>query len=213
MGGIETVVFDIGNVLIRWDPCNLYRKLGFSDATTAAILAETRLLEINHRVLDAGGPIRATLDDLAVKFPQHAAFINAFDTRWVEMLGGPIESSLATKAKLRRNGVPVHAISNFHRQNFDLARTLMPALNHFDEAIISGDIGMVKPDDEIFQVLIQRRRLQVARTVFVDDNAGNIDTARRLGFATIHFREGKTDLEAELVQLGLPPTALSVNGA
>lgn len=212
MSAIDAVVFDVGNVLIRWDPRNLYRKMGYADATTAAILAETRLLEINHRVLDAGGPIRTTLNDLATRFPQHATFIDAFDTRWAEMLGGPIDSSFATKAKLRRSGVPVHAISNFHRQNFDVARSLMPALNDFDEAIISGDIGMVKPDDEIFELLIQRRRLQVTRTVFIDDNVDNISTARRLGFATIHFQEGTTDLEAELLRLGLPSPILSTDG-
>lgn len=209
MSTIDTVVFDVGNVLIRWDPRNLYRKMGYADATTAAVLKETRLLEINHRVLDAGGPIRATLSALAAKFPQHAAFIDAFDTRWVEILGGPIDASFATKAKLRRNGVPVHAISNFHRQNFDLVRSLMPALDEFDELILSGDIGMVKPDAEIFELLIQRRKLDAARAVFIDDNAENIETARRLGFATIHFADGSTNLDAELLRLGLPPAALN----
>ena len=208
MSRIDCVVFDIGNVLIRWDPRNLYRKLGYADAATAVILRETRLLEINHRVLDAGGPIRATLEELTGRFPQHAGFIDAFDRRWAEMLGGPIEQSFAAKAKLRRNGIPVHAISNFHRQNFDLARGLYPALDDFDEMVISGDLGLVKPDAEIFELLITRRKLDVARTVFIDDNGDNIETARRLGFAVIRFEDRATDLEAELLRLGLPAAAL-----
>lgn len=209
MSTIDTVVFDIGNVLIRWDPCNLYRRMGYADAATAAILAETRLLEINHRVLDAGGPIRTTLDALASRFPQHAAFLDAFDTRWAEMLGSPIEASFATKARLRRSGVPVHAISNFHRQNFDVAQALFPALGEFDELILSGDVGLVKPDADIFELLVQRRKLDPARTVFIDDSAQNIATARQLGFATIHFTDGRTDLEGELLRLGLPSGALN----
>ena len=129
---INCVIFDIGNVLIRWDPRNLYRRMGYADVTTASILADIGLLEINHRVLDAGGPFGATLDRLATRFPQHAKFIHAFDTRWVEMLGGAIDTSMAVMRALKRIGLPVYAISNYNRQKFDIARNLFPLLNEFD---------------------------------------------------------------------------------
>jgi hypothetical protein len=87
---IDCVVFDIGNVLVRWDPRNLYRRMGYSDADTVSILAEIGLLEINHRVLDAGEPFTATLEALIERFPWHAEFIRAFDERWVELRGGAI---------------------------------------------------------------------------------------------------------------------------
>jgi 2-haloacid dehalogenase len=210
---IDVAVFDIGNVLIRWDPCNLYRQLGYADAVTAAVIAETGLAAINHRELDAGAPFAPTITALAARFPHHAAFVQAFHARWEEMLGGAIDASIALVDELKAAGVPVHAITNFSREKFDIARARFPVLDRFDELIVSGDVGMVKPDAEIFELLISRRRLTPARAVFIDDSAANIATARRIGFATIHFTEGETDLRAELAGLGLlTPSASARRG-
>jgi 2-haloacid dehalogenase len=203
MGLIDCVVFDIGNVLVRWDPRNLYRRLGYSDWQTAAILAEVGLLEINHRILDAGGPFAATLAALAARFPQHARFIRAFDVRWVELLAGPIDDSVAMFTRLKHAGVPVYAISNYNRDKFEITRGLYPFLDAFDELILSGDVGLVKPDPAIFELLIHRRGLDVRRTVFIDDSLDNIAAAAKLGFLTIHFSEAHTDLGAELRRLGM----------
>jgi 2-haloacid dehalogenase len=200
---IDCVVFDIGNVLVRWNPRNLYRRMGYPDAETTSILAKIGLLEINHRVLDAGAAFHPTLEALVERFPQHAEFIRAFDTRWVELLGGTIDASLDIMQALKRNSIPVYAISNYNRQKFDIARALFPFLNDFDDLVLSGDVGLVKPDAEIFQLLIRRRNLDVRRTVFIDDGAANVATADRLGFATIHFSESTTDLRTELLRLGL----------
>lgn len=208
MSEIDCVVFDIGNVLIRWDPCNLYRQMGYTDAMTASILQETGLLRVNHRVLDAGGDFRATLEPLAEEFPHHAEFIRAFDHRWTDMLGGVITTSVTILQTLKRNGVPVYAISNFNREKFDLTRSLLPVLDEIDELVLSGDVGLVKPDAAIFDLLVRRRRLSVERTVFIDDVAQNIETARELGFATIHFDDASTDLAAELLHRGLPAAFL-----
>jgi 2-haloacid dehalogenase len=199
---IDCVVFDIGNVLVRWDPRNLYRRMGYSDAGTVAIIAEVGLLEINHRVLDAGEPFTATLE--IERFPRHAEFIRAFDERWVELLGGAIPTSVAILEALKDAGVPVHAISNYNREKFDIARRLYPFLDAFDELILSGDVRMVKPDPEIFKLLIRRRDLDVSRTVFIDDGVDNVATADQLGFATIHYNEATTDLHTALLRLGLP---------
>ena len=196
MKQIDCVVFDVGNVLVRWDPRNLYRRMGYSDAETTSILAEIGLLQINHRVLDAGGPFTETVEALAERFPRHAAFIQAFNERWVEQLGGAIP-------------LPVHAISNYNREKFDIARGLYPFLDAFDELILSGDVRMVKPDPEIFKLLIRRRDLDVRRTVFIDDTAYNVATADQLGFATIHFNEATTDLRTELLSLGLPAEVIT----
>jgi 2-haloacid dehalogenase len=201
---IACVIFDIGNVLVRWDPRNLYRRMGYPDTETASILAEIGLLEINHRVLDAGGAFHPTLEALVAQFPRHAEFIRAFDTRWIELLGGTISASRDIMRGLQRKGVPVHAISNYNREKFDIARTLFRFLNDFDQLILSGDVGLIKPDAAIFELLIHRRNLDVCRTVFIDDTADNVATASRLGFATIHFNESTTDLRAELLRLGLP---------
>jgi HAD superfamily hydrolase (TIGR01509 family) len=206
---VDSVVFDIGNVLVRWDPRNLYRRMGYPDAETTSILAEIGLLEINHRVLDAGGAFAATLEPLVGRFPEHTEFIRAFDTRWVEMLGGAIGATVAILERLKLAGVPVFAISNFNRGKFDIARTRFPFLHAFDELVLSGDVGLVKPDAEIFELLIHRCGLDVGRTAFIDDSADNVATANQLGFATIHFNETATDLRAELLLLGLRQEAMS----
>jgi 2-haloacid dehalogenase len=205
---IDCVVFDVGNVLVRWNPRNLYERMGYSDAETALILAEIGLLEINHRVLDAGGSFAATMEVLVERFPRHTEFIRAFDRRWVELLGGAIPTSVAILERLKKAGVPVHAISNYNREKFDIARALFPFLNLFDELVLSGDVRMVKPDPEIFKVLIRRRDLDVHRTVFIDDSADNVATADQLGFATVHFNEMTTDLRSELLRLGLSDKAI-----
>jgi 2-haloacid dehalogenase len=208
VSGINCVVFDIGNVLVRWDACNLYRSMGYLDSETAAILTEIGLLEINHRVLDAGGPFPATLELLVERFPRHAEFIRAFDIRWVETLGGIIPASVAIFHRLKQAGVRVHALSNYNRQKFDIACELFPFLMTFDELVLSGDVGLVKPDAEIFEHLISRCGLDAGRTAFIDDTIANVATAARLGFATIHFNETRTDLAAELLRLGLPANTL-----
>jgi HAD superfamily hydrolase (TIGR01509 family) len=203
MSIIENVVFDIGNVLLRWDPRNLYRRLGYSDAATAQIMAETGLPEINHRVLDAGASFAPTIEVLAARFPQHASFLRAFDACWLDTLDGPIANNVAIFEALRRHSVPVFALSNYNREKFDQARALFPFLNSFDGMVISGDVGLVKPDAPIFELLIRRYALRPDRTVFIDDSEPNTKAAEQLGIRAIHFTEGKTRLAAELSRLGL----------
>lgn len=197
---IESVIFDIGNVLIRWDPCNLYRRMGFEDAQTRAIMDETGLLEINHRKIDAGAPYEATIAALAARFPQHGEFIRAFDTRWSEMLDGAIAQSVAALKDLKSSGMPVYGLSNFNREKFDIARSLFSFLDLFDELVVSGDVGMVKPDREIYALLIARCDLEPGTALFIDDSAANITTARQIGFDTVLFDKDETDLRAELAR-------------
>jgi HAD superfamily hydrolase (TIGR01509 family) len=127
----------------------------------------------------------------------------------VELLGGAIPATAAILKALKEARVPVHAISNYNREKFDVARRLYPFLNFFDELILSGDAGMVKPNPEIFKLLIRRRDLDVRRTVFIDDAADNVATADQLGFATIHFNEATTDLRTEFLRLGLPAEVIT----
>lgn len=202
---VDCVVFDVGNVLVRWNPDKVFRNHGYSDAEMKAVLDETRLMEINHRALDAGGSFEAVMADLASRFPHHAPLLLAFHTRWEDTLDGQIDANVEVLGELKRAGVPVHIISNFNHEKFEQTCALFPFLNSCDERVVSGYEGIVKPEPEIFELLLERRGLEAHRAVFIDDMEANLATARQLGFHTVHFCEGKTDLRRELVKLGVLP--------
>ncbi len=199
---IDCVVWDVGNVLIRWDAHNLYRQRGMQPSEIAAFLAETELLQHNIE-LDRGGSFAEVTTALAARFPHHREHLLAFDHDWPLALDGAIDSSVAVLGQLRAAGVPCHAISNFNREKFDTARGLFPFLDTFDELIVSADVQLLKPDPTIFQVLLDRRGLNAARALFIDDSAANIAAAHRLGFQTHHFNEATSNLAAELRHYGL----------
>jgi 2-haloacid dehalogenase len=201
---VDTVVFDIGNVLIRWDARNLYRKMFSSDAAIRLFLDETQLLVRNHYELDRGELFADVLGDLTRQFPHYAEPLAAFDSRWEECLDGAVTENVTLLRDFRKAGVPVHAITNFNQHKFRYAQTLFPFLTEFDETIVSGDERLIKPGPEIFQVLLERRGLDARQCVFIDDVDTNIATAQGLGFKTVHFLEGKTDARAEFRALGLP---------
>jgi 2-haloacid dehalogenase len=202
MSRIDSVIFDVGNVLIRWDPRNLYRRMGFADSDSDRIIAETGLLEMNTD-LDRGRPFAEGIAELAVRHPAHRPFIEAWHARWPEMLGGPIEPNVALLADLKAAGVPVYAITNFARETFDIARSRYPFLDSFDDIVVSADVRLVKPDPEIFAVLLRRNRLDPRRSAYIDDSADNIATADRLGLATIHVSDEGVPVRVRLRELGL----------
>ena len=205
MSTIDTVIFDIGNVLIRWEMHNLYRRLFADETAMRAFLDETRLAEVNHHQLDAGAQTFAEATGaLAKRFPAYRDALLAFDTRWEDCLAGPIEANVAVLRDLKAAGVPTHAITNFSEEKFDVACRLFPFLTTFDETIVSGAVKLVKPDAAIFRVLFDRRGIDPARTVFIDDSAANIATAKALGLNTVHFVEATgIDLRRELVAMGV----------
>lgn len=202
MAKIDTVIFDIGNVLIRWDMYNLYRRIFPDDAAIAAFLDETGLVEFNHYQLDAGVPYTQGVESLAARFPHHAEAIRAFDRRWTDCLDGAIEENVAVLRDLDRKFYDLHAITNFSADKFPIACRMFPFLLTFEETIVSGVVKLVKPDPAIFELLLTKLKLDPARAVFIDDSAANIATARNLGLNTVHFVAG-VDLRARLTALGL----------
>jgi 2-haloacid dehalogenase len=200
---VDTVVFDVGNVLIRWDVHNLYRKVFPNDAAIKQFLNETGLIMRNHE-FDRGELFADGIADLTHQFPHYAKPLAAFDARWEECLDGAINGNVALLREFRAAGVPVHAITNFNQHKFRFAQTLFPFLNEFEETVVSGDERLIKPDPAIYGVLLERGKLAANQCVFIDDSDANIATAKALGFKTIHFTEGSTDARAEFRALGLP---------
>jgi len=199
------VVFDLGGVLIEWDPRRLYRQLFDDPAAMESFLSEVCTPAWNAR-LDAGRSWPEAIESLAREFPAQRDVILAYDARWEEMLGGSIEGTVQILAELRDAGIPCYALSNWSAAKFVLTRPRFPFLEWFEGIVISGDVGASKPDPAIYRVLVARYRLTPSTTVFVDDAEPNVLVAAELGFRAIRFT-GAPRLRADLRGLGLPLVA------
>ncbi|MFZ4533215.1 MAG: HAD family hydrolase [Alsobacter sp.] len=207
MSAPTTVVFDIGNVLLDWDPRHLYRKLFADDAAIARFMDAVGLADWN-RGLDRGGRFDDAVAALSARHPDHAEAIAAFHHRWVETVSGPIQGSMAVLSHLRASGVPDYAITNFSSEKFHIAQATWPALAGFKGVVVSGDEGLLKPEPAIYQVLFERYGLEPAACVFVDDSPANVAAAAGLGMHALHFVSAER-FAADLAALGLPvPAAL-----
>ena len=196
-----SVVFDLGGVLIDWDPRYLYRKL-FDDADEMeSFLAEVTTAEWNARQ-DAGRPWAEGVDVLVAEHPEQRALIEAFQRRWPEMLAGELAGTVDVLAELRSADVRLIALSNWSAEMFPIARERFDFLEWFEGIVISGEVGVNKPDRRIFDHLVEQFDIEPERTVFIDDSPANIDAARGLGFWVIQFTDAAA-LRRELVGLGL----------
>jgi 2-haloacid dehalogenase len=198
---IAAVVFDLGNVLIGWDPRNLYRELIAEEAAREDFLIRVCNMAWNEQQ-DAGRTWAEAVAVLAGEFPEHRALIEAYDRDWHRMLSGPIAGSVRLLEDLKARGTPLFALTNWSSEKFPIARERYPFLQLFDGIVVSGDERMKKPDPRIFALLAERHGLTPGRTLFIDDSRANIDAARALGFVTHHF-QGAEGLETALVELGL----------
>jgi 2-haloacid dehalogenase len=200
----SAVVFDLGGVLIDWDPRHLYRSMfGDDEAAMEQFLAGVTTAEWNTRQ-DAGRSWAEAVEELAREFPEHRERIAAFHERWIETLGGPIEPTVELLAELRAAGVPLYALTNWSAETFPLARPLFPFLEWFDGIVVSGDVRMVKPDPRIFAHLLETHGLRPEATVFIDDTPANVRAAQAAGMIALQFTDAGS-LRTRLVELGLLP--------
>jgi 2-haloacid dehalogenase len=203
-GQPTAVVFDLGGVLIDWDPRHLYRRLFDDEDAMERFLEDVATTDWN-RQQDAGRPWAEAIEALAADHPEARVLIEAYHRRWPEMLGGAVAGSVELLAELHEAGVPVYALSNWSAETFPDAAGRFAFLGWFDGVLISGEVGVVKPDPRIFEELVRRYRLDPGRTVFIDDQPQNVEAAARLGFVAVLFR-GADALGSELRGLGLLPS-------
>jgi 2-haloacid dehalogenase len=196
-----TVTFDLGGVLIDWNPRYLYQQLFDDDAEMERFLAEVTTQEWNA-AQDAGRPWSEAVEVLTAKFPDHRDLIDAYHTRWPEMLGEAIHGTVAILDELRGRGVRLFALSNWSAETFPIAVERYPFLGWFDGIVISGEVKAAKPDVRIFQALIDRHEIEPAETVFVDDNEPNVTAAAAMGFIAVRFEDADR-LRTDLADLGL----------
>lgn len=183
-----TVVFDIGNVLVSWDPRNLYRRY-FAGREDQMEWFLTNVCTPAWNVEQDRGRSFREACDLLVKDhpPEWHPMIRAFDEEWHETISGPIAGSVAILKKLKDSQVPVYAITNWNQDKFREARDRFDFLNSFDGIVVSGDERMLKPEPEIFDLFFTRYGVRPETAVFVDDSVRNVEGARAAGMQALHF--------------------------
>jgi 2-haloacid dehalogenase len=198
---INAVVFDIGGVLLDWNPEYLYRQLIDDDEERRWFLTEVCSPEWNA-AQDAGRTWADATSELSARFPEHTNLIDAYDRRWEEMVAGPIEGSVAVLEDVRRAGVPTFALTNFSAEKWDVAKDRWGFLDNFDGQVVSGAVGVMKPDPEIYRILLDRHGLEPSLTFYTDDLVRNVEAARQLGIAAELFVNAST-LRRQLIDRGV----------
>ncbi|HEV3013247.1 MAG TPA: HAD family phosphatase [Actinomycetota bacterium] len=197
----KAVVFDLGGVLIDWDPRYLYRKLLADEAAVEEFLATVCTPEWNAEQ-DRGRPFAEGVAELVERHPVHAAAITAYHERWTEMLGGDIAGTVELLAELRATGVPLYALTNWSAETFGIARERYQFLEWFDGVLVSGEERMIKPEPAIFRLLLDRFGLDPGAAFYVDDSPANVAAASELGFDAVRFT-GPEQLRRDLADRGL----------
>jgi 2-haloacid dehalogenase len=197
----RVVVFDLGAVLIDWNPRYLYRDLFDGDERAMERFLAAVCTPTWNEQMDAGRPFAEATEELAALHPDQADLIRAYGSRWHDMLGGAFEETVAIVRGLQAAGTPVYALSNWSAETFPAAMAKYPFLGDMDGILVSGEIKAIKPDPAIFREFMRRFSLRPDQIVFIDDNQPNVDAARSLGWTAFRF-ESAEQTGRELLQLG-----------
>lgn len=202
-GAVEAVVFDLGGVLVDWDPRHLYRRLLADDAAVEAFLAEIGFDEWNHRMDSGERRWDEAVAELSERFPHHRELIASYPARFLETLAGPVRGTLEVLDELHRAGrVRLLALTNWSAETFRLARDELDFLHRFEAVVVSGEERVAKPDPAIFGLLVDRHGLDPETTLLVDDREVNVAAAVQVGMQG-HVFTSPAALREELTRLGL----------
>ena len=196
----QAVIFDIGNVLTRWQPEAFYDRV-IGEERRRALFAEVDLHRMND-IVDEGALFRETIYDWADRHPHWQAEIRHWYDRWIELASPRIDGAIALQRALRAKGVPVFALTNFGKYSFEEALPKMDFLTDFDRPYVSGRMGVIKPDPRIYEMVEDDCGLPPDRLLFTDDRADNITAAARRGWRPHQFESGQ-GWAARLVAEGL----------
>lgn len=199
---VNTVVFDLGGVLIDWNPRHLYRKLLPDEAAIEDFLANvcTGEWNLSH---DAGRPFAEGIAERSALFPDKADLIRAYFDRHPEMIAGAIDGTVTLLERLLKADVPVYALTNWSAETFAIERPMFPFLEKFRDIVVSGVEKVIKPDPAIYRLVCKRGGFAPHHAVFIDDSEKNVAGARQFGMGAIHFRSPE-QLAGELAALGFP---------
>lgn len=197
----KTIVFDFGGVLIDWNPRHLYKKIFTDESEMEWFLGNVCTLHWNLKQ-DEGRPFAEGVTLLQGQYPQYTEQIDAYHKRWEEMLNGHIEETVQIMRNLKSAGYTILGLTNWSAETFPVALERFEFLHELDGIVVSGTEKLVKPDDTIFKLLLQRYNVKAEDCVFIDDNIYNVEAAHNLGFEAIHFSTPEA-LRHRLEELGV----------
>lgn len=200
---INTVIFDLGGVLIDWNPDYVYREI-YPDPVQRKWFFDNVCTHEWNLQQDAGKSLQVATDEKVAEWPDYTEQIRAFYGRWEEMLGGPIMESVALLKTLKaQSHLRLYALTNWSHETFPVALERYDFLQWFEGIVVSGIEKVIKPQREIFEILMRRYQIDPVGAVFIDDNAANVTGAQTVGLHGIHFHT-PYQLKSELTSIGIP---------
>ena len=199
---IKAILFDFGNVLLEWNPRHVYRRYFPDDeAAMEQFFQEVNFMEWNAQQ-DKGRSFAEGIAVLSGEFPQYSHLIQAYQDNWKDSIGGSLEGTVEIMKRLKLSGYSLYGLSNWSAETFPLVRDQFVFFELLDDIILSGEVGQIKPHPEIYEIALKRIGRPAAECLFIDDALANIEQARKMGFAVIHFQSPE-QLEAELKAIKL----------
>jgi 2-haloacid dehalogenase len=188
MNKIDTIVFDLGGVLIDWNPDYVFNKV-FSNEEEMRWFYNNICTSDWNEEQDAGKSLQQATEELVKKFPEHETNIRMYYGRWEEMLGGPIHETVEILKHLKhKTDYRLYALTNWSAETFPVALDRYEFLHWFHGRLVSGEEKIRKPFKEIYDLLIERFKISPETAIYIDDNFRNLIPAKELGFHTIHFQ-------------------------
>jgi 2-haloacid dehalogenase len=197
---MKAIIFDFGNVLLEWDPRLVYRRYFPDDEEgMEQFLHEVNFMDWNAQQ-DKGRTFAEGVAELSKQFPHYADLIQAYHDNWEHSIGHYFEGTVDIMKQLKKAGYSLYGLSNWSAETFPIAQKKYDFFNLLDDRVISGEVGLIKPEPEIFELLLKKIGRPAQECLFIDDALANIEQAQKLGFATVHF-QSSDQLTAELRKL------------
>jgi 2-haloacid dehalogenase len=199
---IDTIIFDLGGVLIDWNPRYVYRKIFKTEEETEWFLENVTTSEWNENQ-DAGYPLHKATEELVAKHPEWEPEIKAYYGRWLEMLGDQIHETVEILQRLKKTGkYQLYALTNWSAETFPHALERFEFFKMFEGVVVSGEEKMRKPSAAFYKIIIGRYHLDPSKTIFIDDSMRNVKGAEAVGITGIHFHN-PSQLKEALQQMGI----------
>lgn len=203
MNKIDTIIFDLGGVLIDWNPEYVYREVFNGDQQKVDWFLNTICTHEWNVEQDAGRSIQKATELLVAQYPEYEEWIRIFYDRWEDMLGGTIPETVTLLNKLKQaNNHRLYALTNWSAETFPVALQRYEFLQHFEGILVSGEEKTIKPFPKIYEILLERYQINPLMSVFIDDNVENVEVAKKFGIKGIHFKSTQL-LREELTNLGV----------